>query len=959
IPPWDTKAHAASRPKPHKPGNALHSFRASPEWARQYIGGLGSRIDEALKLGAKPSVTAAATQETRNLAWALSKEDGSVARAFANAVSPPDISWLEPLTQIKVPVPAGGPEIGLFDGPSPSPKDKGYQLVSLAGRSAGHPNLAPVTWELGRWLARHMDKPELVKWVIERGCQLHPSWRWLLEQEFPKLAEPWASFWRLLLDGAAEPVHFHRWWDIRLEVRKGTTPPGLDAALLVAAKPYLKASKPFRWGEAASMSPQRLSDLARFELALADADLLHDFLGVADQPPFRALLLGLADPLTSRMADAMRLLQAGGSYIGGMSDRFSLIRQDDLRAREYPALAWLCVRALTIALEEQPAKALSLARRWMDLWRLDRLYLFRRMALHALGLGALDHPDEEVEFLLAENGQVLWAYDCEPELGRYLAERAPRLPLLILNRLREAVIAGPTEQSIPGCTADHLAEYSAEKISRRLGKLREGAVIVPLPTEEQPEDMGDVQTVRVVHRGPDSDRADDLLELSPEAVADALLAADGRFSASRQLADLCTRKPELALACVPLLAEQRDGGWEGWGGLNELARVPNPAPALATIARVTADYPQLAKGTLLWALAQIMQGWGGQAGSDTAFRTDYLNVWRYLWHAATLEGPDEVRDNDKLDITINHPAGILAEAMVDLIISLPDDEAGDLFGDLDAMARAGGQAAHHARVIVASRLLWIHRLFPDWTARTIVPCMDHTSPDAVSLWQGYFWGGRWDIPLMEALAPAFLSMRGGFDERQLNGTWNDMLADILMEAPGLLSAHHVSRVMRDADEEDLQAMARHFSIRLDAAKEKAGELWLKAIRPIMDSIWPAATARHTSPVVETLVRMALRCREQFSNAVTLLERRRLLRPLDRDHAILLHLDRDNGELPDYCAIAPDAVLLLLSRTIGHDLDSWEAKDLGAVLKRLIEARPDFAERLEFRALEATAAKAGL
>lgn len=92
------------------------------EWARQYIGGLGSRIDEALKLGAKPSVTVAATQETRNLAWALSKEDGSVARAFANAVSPPDISWLEPLTQIKVPVPAGGPEIGLFDGPSPSPK---------------------------------------------------------------------------------------------------------------------------------------------------------------------------------------------------------------------------------------------------------------------------------------------------------------------------------------------------------------------------------------------------------------------------------------------------------------------------------------------------------------------------------------------------------------------------------------------------------------------------------------------------------------------------------------------------------------------------------------------------------------------------------------------------------------------------------------------------------------------
>lgn len=922
------------------------------EWARQYAGGLNSRIEEALKLGAKPSVTNAVTQETRNLAWALSKEDGSVARAFANAPEPPDISWLEPLSQVKLTAQSSGLEFGLFDGPSPPGR---HHLAPLAGAPATHPPLADVTWELGRWLAKHMEQQDLVNWVIGRGGLLHPRWAYFLENNLPDVKEPWASFWRLLLDGATVPTDTR--WFIRMEVRRGRLPSGAEAAILAAATPRLKLNKPFRWGEAASAPPTRLSDLGRFDLELADHDLLHDLLGVADEPPFPALLLDLADPLTSRLADAMRLAQRGGSYIGGMSDRFSLLELDDFRSRTYAALALLCIRTFSAALADRPDLARSLTRRWMDLWRLDRLYLFRRMALHALTHCAAVSPKEEVAFMLDDHGAVLWAYDCEPELGRYLAHRAPHLPAPALERLREATIAGPSAETFPTWSPEDIAALAPDKIFRRLGKLREGGVEVPLSARDRPEDMVDFQPVRVFSQGPDDDHSEDLTDLPPQAAAEALMTSKGRFSASRSLAGICTKKPELALACLPILASSCDGKWPGWGGLSDLASMEHPQTALDAIKQLVAAHPDLVTDIMLWSLAQMLRGWGAEAIKDILFRQDYLVLWQLLWVASSPVA-DEADAADSLRDAINNAGGILAEALVDLILGLPPEQAADYLPHLTLMSQGRDAAARQGRIIAASRLIWLHRLFPEWACGTIIPRMTHGDPEAESLWEGYFWGGRWDIPLMQDMASAFLSVRGVLQNQQVRESWNDMFADILMEAPSLLPERDVFRVMRNASSEDLRHMAWHFSIRLDAAKDKAGDLWLNAIRPIMERVWPGAVTRHTSDVVETLARMALRCGNQFADAVRLLDRRKLLRPVDREGSILMYLDSPEDDTPDLCIAAPEAVLILLSRTTRTDLDQWAAKKLGAVLKRLTEAQPDFATRQDFQKLQDVVVRAG-
>lgn len=926
------------------------------EWSRHHASGLGSRIDEALSLGAKPSPTKSVTQETRNLAWALSKGDGSVARAFANAAPAPHISWLEPLSQVKLRHPASGQDYGLFDWPSPT--DNGAHLAPLAGGRSTMLPLARPTQELGRWLSRHMQSQALVDWVIARNGHLHPEWEYFLEQQFPDLPDdgPWKPFWRLILDCATSPQE-SRWYFRPMARRADLPPPGWSMALLEAARPYLSIHKPFRWGRDVLAAPERLSDLARFELELVDGDFVQIALDALDKAAFHAELLGVADQLTSRLAEGMELLQRGGSYIGGLSDRFSLIDREGRGVQGYTPLVWLCVRVFMLARADHPDGAVALARRWVNLWRVNRLFLLRRMALHALAY-APEIPDREgFDFLLDNNQEALWAYDCEPELARFLSLRVPHFSSDIRDELIAAIVAGPPLREYRNLDADEIAAMRQGQINRRLGKLRQAGLDVPLPAGAEPEDMADAQPVRLLRISREDETATALLGLSPEETVEALLNQSGRFTASRQLAELAQKNPDQVLNCLPLLVEQCPPDWDGWGGLADLTKAERADRIVAPITQFVQNHEAHIADTLLWALANLVRSWGDRAAGEEALRPSFLGLWERLWQAA-LRHREPALDLDPLDATINAPGGILAETITDLVLALPE-EPGQAVQPYWEMTIEGEEEAHlHGRIIAASRLLWMHRMLPEMTRQALLPRMMATHAEAPGLWKGYFWGRHWDVPLMQELVSAFLSMAGHFQNQDCTEAWNQMFADILVEAPSLFAKEAINRVMRNARAEDLRTMAWHFSQRLSGAEEKAGELWVTAIRPIIDKTWPATIAQNTPEVASALVQMALHCGPHFGDAVGILVRRRLLRPLGRHHGLLHDLEQPDENQPDFCADFPDAVLSLLDQTIGADIAPWDAQSLRTLLDRLSNARPELTQTPAYRKLHLIAERHG-
>ena len=123
-------------------------------WAETHAKGINGRIQFALDLGRQPcDATRHSEEDVRLLAWALSKPDGSVAHAFAEADPPPHISWLVPLAKNQVPTAVG--LASLFGMPAQPP----HGQIFIPGRLTGAeimPNLHPVTGIMGRWLARHL-----------------------------------------------------------------------------------------------------------------------------------------------------------------------------------------------------------------------------------------------------------------------------------------------------------------------------------------------------------------------------------------------------------------------------------------------------------------------------------------------------------------------------------------------------------------------------------------------------------------------------------------------------------------------------------------------------------------------------------------------------------------------------------------------------------------------------------
>jgi hypothetical protein len=290
--------------------------RVLTAWATEYGQGLNSRISVALEPTRRHFPPSFPDQEKKsilnNIAWALSKPDGSVAKHFADGNPSPDPTWLAPLSEVEIPLREGQAPARLFDWPSPTLGADGIEkphLAPLAGEGAAClPSLplSPVTSELGRWLAQHRQNRHITDWVVSRGGKVHPAWAFRLENEIETIPDPYQTFWRIILSGATvRPCFPRRYLNPSL---RNSWPKDGDSLLCQAARPYLMAREPFRLGDAAE-PPKRVSDLADFKVKLADEDLVRGVYDHRTDDHETEALVRLGDPLTSSLFDVCRLAE--------------------------------------------------------------------------------------------------------------------------------------------------------------------------------------------------------------------------------------------------------------------------------------------------------------------------------------------------------------------------------------------------------------------------------------------------------------------------------------------------------------------------------------------------------------------------------------------------------------------------------------------------------------------------
>ncbi len=979
---WKAKGVTAI-PFPTGPDGSDYSlqFETLTRWAENHRGGLDSRIAVARDATSSQYIKTPDDQALKNVVWALSKSDASVAKAFAEVDPPPDVSWLAPISDHLIPSEPGTTDVSLLAYPSPPRGDEdtvGHHLAPLSGMNAACISelpIHPLTFQMGRWLRGHRESQDLVDWVIARHGIVHPSWALQLSDRLSEVSEPWRTFWSVVIKGdTLPPCGPHRDINVQRQFRRGRWPRGGSDALLDATRAWVTPEKPYRLDELED-PPETLEQIARFSLKLADVDLIIATLENQNEPEFRERFAFLADQATSRLISVLSLAARAQVSVAG---QFNHIRipsiadaPRDRRIESWEALVRLVRISFDCLNERDPAAASVLAARWREQFQGSGLHILGRLSVYALS--RLDElpSGAATDFLLAAAGRVLWGFSAWPEVAQFIRTCMPTLTKKDQKRILTAIRTGPTRTTFPQHRGsdDEFADLADTLKARRAFKVIQSGVDAPVSIRKlvavdegeavEHEERHHEITVR---RVPPRDGAA-LLDLEPAAISTALRNERG-WDAGHRLEDIISKDLSLGLDVVSRLAEYEceDDLWDIGLGALVLAGASHRSrkDILERVLELGTEHPEWLVPSVLRPVARALSAYADKISKRQEGL--FLDVWDMAWSGATRTPEIDGEDIDApVDEAINAPGGILAEGLLNLYFS-KNPRAGSGFPQefrqrFDGMDGGERKAHRLARVVLASRLLWLHRIDPEWTRSTIISKLTESN-ERLDLWAAYLWPSHWDVELAADIEAAFrrtLSDLGQCSE-ELASRLSEWFASVSMNAPDLYSRQTKQAFFQNATATALGTYAWVIENNLKNAKQRAAELWRLRVKPLVDNYWPADRAKISPQLSSRLLDVALACREAFPDAVDALAAKDLI--IGGSANVLLWDMPDPSEEGEYDIVThhAGAVLKALSLAVGGRFDGHLQGDLAGLLDRIHDAAPDVANDDRFVALRGLAAR---
>lgn len=183
-------------------------------WANDYRDGINGKEAIIRRYGSTLPAAVRGEDQVSRVLWAIADRSGLPAKVFAELDPPAPIEWLKTLAEnlyadddlVRFGILADGVEklkekFSVLHRPTSYLRGRWTSLAGHARAMRREPQLDRIASELTRWLAaHHLDKPDLLQWVIDRGGSLHPEFSKLVREELPrgKLSKPLATIWRVI-----------------------------------------------------------------------------------------------------------------------------------------------------------------------------------------------------------------------------------------------------------------------------------------------------------------------------------------------------------------------------------------------------------------------------------------------------------------------------------------------------------------------------------------------------------------------------------------------------------------------------------------------------------------------------------------------------------------------------------------------------------------------------------------
>jgi SIR2-like domain len=750
--------------------------------------------------------------------WAISEPSGHSAVVFARLDPVPPLEWLAPLE-----------ERGLFRA-ALSPDEGGIRaaLVDPGYRSDSPSPLHPVTRALGEWLARHIDNPELLNWVMRSGCSLHPDFRDILRQQLnlgAKLSPVLKQIWGILAGEAPivwKKAHWS-WFHVHTRLLAGEWNTVLRLELLDAISPVLTLGP--------ATLPRFFPDLPTDETKIVHyceagvtlrwhqhATLIREAVDRSTQR--ERLLADTADDLTTLLKRGMELFEliqkADRRYDSSYSDQPSISpHEQNSGLRDWTLLIELVRDSWTQLFKSDRDRA----RRLVERWRSIPYPVFRRLSFYAMAESDLYTAKESAIYLLEDEAWWLWSVYVNREKFRLLNAIWPVVSAEDADGIVSAILKGPPRPMFrDDLSEERFGEISQREIWLLLAKLNEWRRELPQQGMAALQSLGKLHPDWRLAEGdrneftiwmeggfgePPVEKEEEFVNLTDEALLTQLTShpAEGRDEVAKWRR-VVVEQPGRAARLLSSMAAS--GYWPVslWEAALE---------GFAAEKRTIQEWP-LFVGALLggpnnlfeslvrqlaWALHEVAPA------LNLPGEGQFWQVWDQLQPFAFHEEGEAPKD--PIFAALNRPAGLLTQALLDCMTGRRPRTAADLpagiWARLTAIAEGVGRSCITARVLVATRLAWLYVINPRWVEQHLLKYFQwDRSAEAPAIWQGYLWQARITPELWLRIKPDFLA---ALREKQRLGEFEDQICTVFgficIDEPDSLTMEEAKEALRSLD----------------------------------------------------------------------------------------------------------------------------------------------------------------
>jgi len=948
-------------------------------WANSYRDGInGKSAIVARHAHHKPSGSTVQDDFVKRMVWALSDPTGLPAKHFSQLDPVPPIEWLEEFSNRRFGIDDlprfGVPRSDLFN-TSHNPEFK-FSLLSRPSPSYLAPPMSLVDphagrgpdWDkamkaLAKWLARHLEQPEALFWVIGQGSNLNPRFEWHLKralEDANHLNPTMRKLWEFIVSGYARSRHYNGGlygWDDRFK-KYGNTPV-VRQEFKDALRPSLKISRPYSFRtDRSGDTSERISTIANVEVALASDHVHSAYERILKIEGFEGFLAHILTDMSELLSETLGLMCE--AEISSELDDYSYIQlpsiSDHDQNKDYndwTLLVTLCRDAWLATTDHNSEKAKAM----LTIWASSKHPVFRRLVFFAL----VQRPnlvsfDTSVSWLLADDGHWLWSTSTMREVMRLLVSFGPILTAGHMQRLQGAIVEGPPRTRF----RDDVSDDEFERFSDRMRWLRlkkllsnggtaTGSVDAFMASAEErypawqlaPDDRDEFPMWS-------SNGEEQPIEQSPKNIKRLVEWLRNNPSSEGVLtgdnwSERCRDDFRRSFFALKKLASEEvwlPQRWaealHAWSSDELLDRSWKHASSV--IVGMPEEYFVDALHAIAWWVSRISKNVGRH---ELAF---FQIVDRII---ETGTKTVEASQDFSLNHALNHPVGHAASSLLNWwflreledVQGLPDE----LKRRFSEMCNADNQPLWIGSVILAQQIIPLLRVDQDWTKEYLIPAFewDADVTKAAAMWDSFLHAPRIYLPLLELQKSPFLAVPDHIEvlEEQCLKQYTRFLTYIALGEASIFSPTALKDVFSKLPAEYLEIVAITLFQALEGAGEQQEEYLTNRVIPFVKRFWPKTLEARTPGTFCYFAQMIAVSRNGFQDAFDFFKN---YLGQTADFGYLLRLLEDGGLTADH----PDEILALLNATIPEDVP-YLSDGLGRLLGIINAAKPALSNELGF------------